>query len=267
MQSTTTKVILGLVIILQLWLILFSWLFPPPSPSFQISQRLNEPKGGQWNWFDMSKKPPPKTVERSKIQADLVGLIHTQERKVAIISTKKSKFKVYTEGDRLQQGVTLEEIYPDRVILDEYGAERELRPIKGRSVMEIVDNEDEKIDQEVGDPSVNTEGVLPSGIGDFADIVNVLPVRTDDGGSGLKLQGLNEDLVEISGLGVNDIVLSIDNQPIQNIVNNPSAIRELMQRGDVNVNIIRDGEPSTVTVDIKTLAARVIPLIGNRSLR
>ena len=263
LKSRYANIAMLVVALLLLWLILLSVLFPSSQNNYQLSAQLQDPAMGQWRWFDVAAPtPPPKQITRTKIKAELVGLIYTDDRRVAIITTSGKPNKLYKESDSIEQGVTVKSIEPNRVILDEHGAERELLMAKNTTDKMKLLNGPQQPTKAVAEEAEAGEK-LP-GSEAFTDFVDVLSVRTPDGSSGLKLRSLNSDIVELSGLQAEDVVVNVNQISVLDIVNNPDQIRQLLTNDSATVEIVRDGVPQTISVDVKTLAARMIPLLGNR---
>ena len=269
LQSRYASIGMLVLALLLLWLIFLSLLFPGNDASYRLAGQLQEPAMGQWRWFDVTAPtPPPKKIIRTQIKAELIGLIYTNERKVAIISTSNNRNKLYKESDTIEQGVSVKRIQPGRVILDEHGAERELLLVKNTTdKMKFIN--DPKLQSKTREPepiaNATEAGERLPGSEAFTDFVDVLSVRTPDGSTGLKLRSLNSDIVELSGLQAEDVVVNVNQISVLDIVNNPDQIRQLLANDSATVEIVRDGVPQTISVDVRTLATRMIPLLGNRA--
>jgi len=81
-----------------------------------------------------SKATPIKTVAPVKLNLKLHGIVAYKSRSrdgFALISSNNGRQKVYVKGDEIENGVTVEKILSEKVVLDNNGQKEELRlPVK-----------------------------------------------------------------------------------------------------------------------------------------
>ena len=256
---------------LLLWVIILNVVFKEQPNVFKVGNQLPQPTLGNWNWFykplPQKQQPKRKVVKKSKISAELVGLIYTPDRRVALIIIKNKPLGVYTEGSVIEQGFILKYIEHDRVIIDENGEERELLIKKALNQL-LVDQVKEK--QETATvklakttlKSNQTLNIQKIDNNRFSEYVDVYKVKVDDENNGLFLKSVDSFVSDISGIEPEDIIVDVDSRSIFDIINNRAAVMQLIERENVQINILRNGQQQVIDVNIKDITSKLLPLLN-----
>lgn len=260
-RSRYTIILLVLLNGLLLWSLLLFWLAPQKQQDYSWQGTSKAPSTGHWAWFNQKQSAvPQKQVTKTKIKAKLLGLIHTEDKKVAVISIAK-KAKIYTQGSLIQPGVMVKLIQKRGVILDENGQERLLQMEKiGLSKPILLNKKATKGNQKLPDVASLIEQLPGFAVRPKAG--DILPVRTKDGNTGLKLNKLDANVAKILGLQAEDIIVNVNQVPIFNIAKNPSTLTKILASTTISIEVIRKGSPETIRVaDTKQLMTLISPLL------
>ena len=262
LTSSYAKLAMLLLLLLLLWQLLLAVLFPNVAIDLQLQTQLPLTTMGQWQWFANDKSPTPaSTLKKAQTPADLVGLIYTPTKQIAIISTARLKDKPYVVGNSIAPGVRIKNIQPQSVILNEQGVER-LLELK----QQVIDNI-KVIDQNKKTPfrsSSNTTSspspinLSPTNLAKLSGVADILAVKTDDGAIGFKLGNLNIDVANSSGLQADDIIVKVDQRAITSVIQDSASINRLVDSHHVTLEVLRNGSPQTITIDAKQLATQLL---------
>jgi general secretion pathway protein C len=190
-------------------------------------------------------------VLRGVIAANPMSLSH------AIIARgKNGKEEVYTVGDKMPGGVTVEEVYPDHVILNRGGQYETLQLLKDEDVGTIQSSGDSS-----GFPAYGTAGAQLAGIrqeilqnptsfGDYA-----LPVVVKKNGKqlGYRLQPQQKgnELMQEVGLEANDVITEINGIRLDNPQNGIGALRQLSTANSVSITVMRNGNEVPLSIQLQ----------------
>lgn len=202
-----------------------------------------------------------------------------QGRGVAFISTSNNIQKRYVVGEKVDglQGVEIESIYSDGVLLSRNGRIERLsnfhdesvgiQSVKRRvqseisSVPSVEDarnarNADKKNDVPVNDGSVDIEIQLASSQLKRSELKDLpswarMDSNTAGGVSGVTVFPLNGAIFARSGLKYNDIVQSINDAPLVENTDYESLLSSLETANQVDVRIIRNGQPVMLTIRVE----------------
>jgi len=254
------------------WLLTLQIVFPVSTQQVRIDRTLPDITTHDWQWFTYNKvvqQEQRKPIKRSQIKADLVGLIYTDERRVALISTQKKSLAVYTEGSEIEPGFRLKIIEYDRVIIDEHGEDRELR--MQQDINQLLVEQTKKTEEQEGDsePKAQTERsseqfteVEQIDNNQFSEYVDVIKVKVSDSNDGLFLKTLDPFITEISGINASDIIVDVDDQSIFDIMGNNQKVMELLGKESVTINVVRDGQQIPVNINVKDVSSKLLPLLS-----
>jgi general secretion pathway protein C len=190
-------------------------------------------------------------VLRGVIAADPMSLSH------AIIARgKNGKEEVYAVGDKMPGDVTVEEVYPDHVILNRGGQFETLQLIKDEDVGTIQSSGNSS-----GFPASGTAGEQLAGIrqeilqnptsfGDYA-----LPVVVKKNGKqlGYRLQPQQKgnELMQEVGLEANDVITEINGIRLDNPQNGIGALRQLSTANSVSITVMRNGNEVPLSIQLQ----------------
>lgn len=197
---------------------------------------------------------------------------------LAMIADETGTERAYRAGDPLPGGATLEEIYPDRVILLHEGASETLTlPVDqapggaassgpapaaaagARTAPAAVNPANGLPNNVLFTPPQATGqidysrlqqqlGVDPASL---ARQVSALPVMVDGKMTGVRLSGGPEALVSRLGLKPDDVVTAVNGMPLDSPARLPQLLENLKSATRVEATVLRDGKPTTVSVNLK----------------
>ncbi|WP_281301328.1 MULTISPECIES: type II secretion system protein N [unclassified Iodidimonas] len=169
-----------------------------------------------------------------------------EQRATAIIRTPDHRQQVYRQGDRLINGVHLDKILPDHVIIDRGGARESLyltdrkRPAAEKfSAPDISDQPPKALDQTA--EMLDLEGLLQS--------VQISP-RIENGaitGLIVKERG-TATILQSNGLISGDVLLFVDGVPMTSVANLQKLAQSTSGTQTVTLEIEREGERQTISM-------------------
>ncbi len=201
----------------------------------------------------------PKDAPRTRLNLSLRGLFHSeqQDRALAIIAADGSDEDLYRVGDRLSGGVTIDAIDVDRVVLLRNGRHEiltlpEERIELAHAAPELPDiDEPEAATNGDGDGNLgDTRRQLLRNPGSMARFVQMEPETDGDRFVGFRLSpGEEQGLMEQAGLQDGDIVTALDGTMLDSPEAGMRALRSAARSDQVELQILRDGAPQTLTID------------------
>lgn len=172
----------------------------------------------------------------------LHGTWITEGGGAAFIKTPDEKQGRYSIGDTITNGVTLEKIFRDQVVINRGGARESLRLINREERMPInrasAPAQESKIDSDV------------SGLASIGNLIIAQPELDDVGNVRLILQpAADEEAFEDLGLRTGDALVAVDNKPIgADVAAGLQLIASIKGRPNVTISVERDGVVLPVTV-------------------
>lgn len=172
----------------------------------------------------------------------LHGTWITDEGGAAFIKTPDEKQGRYSIGDTITNGVTLEKVFRDQVVINRGGARESLRLINRESRTPSGGArprpQENKIDSDV------------SGLASIGDLIIAEPELDDVGNVRLILQpASDEEAFEDLGLRAGDALVAVDNKPIgADVAAGLQLIANIKGRPTVTISVERDGVVLPVTV-------------------
>ncbi|MEA3587737.1 type II secretion system protein GspC [Pseudidiomarina sp. 1APP75-27a] len=179
-------------------------------------------------------------------------------RSAAIIEKDRNQ-EVYVVGDKIAgTQVTIEEIYADRVILNNSGV---LETLELEGIGELSEGLSLTLDSQQSaqrepeqqtdwadrgsryDPSQRQamQRVRSGGATALMDVIRIIPAMSGEGLQGYRLSpGNNPELFTAAGFQPGDIAVAINGQDLTNVASAQVAIDELRQARQVIVTVLRD---------------------------
>lgn len=154
----------------------------------------------------------------------------------AIIQTPDNRQRFFAVGQEILDGVTLEEVHVDHVL------------IRRRGIAESLYLRDE-------DPArrAAASSSAPAAPGRGTQIPGLFraePVREGDRLAGYRIADGNGAMLSAMGLRNGDVITAIDDRPAAGISDMPALFRSLREEGGFTLSINRGGLPLTVQVDL-----------------
>lgn len=175
-------------------------------------------------------------------------------RSAAILSPQGQAEKLYRVGASLPGNVTLQEVFPDRVILDRGGRLETLRlkrhdttPSRTGSrrsaapALPAAAEAEPRVDRDawVNDPQR------------FLDVISANPVMEGGILYGLEVSpARNAREFEAAGLVPGDVITEVNGSPVSEINDYRDLLAELADASSVSVSLERNGEPMNITINM-----------------
>ncbi|MGA9423389.1 MAG: type II secretion system protein N [Rhodanobacteraceae bacterium] len=194
---------------------------------------------------------------------------------IAVIDAGQGQERAFHTGQQIDSGVTLAEVYPDRVTLLHDGAEEVLKLPRDRNLKpgDIVRPVAGTATSEGAQPSprshigaAQTTASPPRGLSpatDWQQAMNQLRVKPDvliervklvpvlDNGklSGVRLVA-DAGILRQIGLRTTDVITAVDGVPIDSVARGREVVDSLKNGTRANVSVLRDGKPTEINVDL-----------------
>ena len=214
------------------------------------------------------KAAPVKVVKRIKLNLKLHGIVAYKSKDgFALISSNNGRQKVYAKGDELEKGVTILEILPEKVVLNNNGKSEELllpaKKIKGKSKAVVKNNRSPSLNSGVGNLPPNTPSPRrnqqpssnsPPDLENFRqqvmanprrlmDIATSSPAIVDGDFIGFRIQpGRERKLFRQLGFRPNDIITEVNGIVLDDASKGAMVLGELAQATDVSVTVRRGNQ-------------------------
>jgi len=267
-----------------LWLLLGGVAAPLPaaslpgeSPVAAVAPAVSVAK---WHLFGSAAalRAEVRSAPATQLRLSLHGTLAEADPKagLAMIADDSGSERAYRAGDPLPGGATLEEIYPDRVILLHEGASETLNlPVDQSPAGSVAPAAVCAAGARAGAPAVNPANGLPnnvlftppptSGAIDYSRLqqqlgvdpaslarqVSALPVMVNGKMTGVRLTGGPEALVSRLGLKPDDVVTSVNGVVLDSPARLPQLLESLKSATRVEATVLRDGKPTKVSVNLQ----------------
>lgn len=186
----------------------------------------------------------------ANIRAELLGILINDSKSLAAIQTPQVPDGLYTVGDEIAANVELLRIESDRVVVRERGVDRQIR-------LNAVSEDGSRLEQELLQTlPQETQGFSLSGV------FGATPIDVSGHGLAVRVDSLDPEFAEISGLQVGDVLLTINERPMTQYLTNPLMLQQVLQQTLVTVSIQRDGETAELSLNARSLGERILPQIG-----
>lgn len=215
-----------------------------------------------WRWFGKNtvtveqglrmQQDAEEQLAEASINAELIGVVRTQDFATATIRVNGQQEKVFTIGDELQAGVELVDVGTARVILRE----------RGREVQITMRKPDEMPMQLSNQVNASSTSILQEGFS-LANMFDAVPVQLGNSATGIQLGGVSEEMLSLSELQDGDVVIQIGEMSIDELMSNPGQWMSYTTETTLPVTIMRNGQESTLYVNAFSLSARILPNLTN----
>ncbi len=207
-------------------------------------------------WFPVDRSSPvehttaPEDLADANVRAELLGVLIDADRAFAAIQTPQIPDGLYVVGDEIATNVELIAIEENRVVVRERGVERQIRL---NSLSENGAPQDEALLQSL---PAETQGFS------LAGVFGATPIDVSGHGLAVRIDSLDPEFAEISGLEINDVLLSINERPMTQYLTNPMMLQQTLQQTLINVSVQRGGENVELSLNARSLGERILPNIG-----
>lgn len=215
-----------------------------------------------WRWFGQNsasvelgistRRESQEQLAEASINAELIGVVRTQEFATATIRLNGQQEKVFGIGDQLQAGVELIDVDTSRVVLRE----------RGREVQISMRKPDEMPVQLNNQVNANNSRLLQEGFS-LANMFDALPVQLDNSATGIQLGGISEEMLSLSELQDGDVVIQVGENSIEELMSNPGQWMSYTTETTLPVTVMRNGQETTLYVNASSLSARILPNLTN----
>jgi len=272
-QRLATIVSLLLVVACAYLLVEITWMFfPQEEAQVKPVQRQNQSiinKQAQQNNFNkltsanifgISEKGIVKTqteVPETRLNLTLKGVLSAtpMERASAIIAQGKAgKEDIYSVGDRMPGGVTINEIHPEYVVLERNGLLETLKLQKESGLADVKSTRSSRLDSRKSPASVLKDirsDILknPTSFGEYA-----LPVVVKENGKqiGYRLQPQKKgELLSELGIQSTDVITQINGVRLDQPQNGISALRNLSTATNLDIVVKRNGAEIPLNISLQ----------------
>jgi len=160
----------------------------------------------------------------------------------AIIQTPDNRQRFFAVGQEILDGVELEEVHVDHVLIRRRGIAESL----------YLRDEDQARSTVVASPSSAppSSASAPARGVSIAGLFRAEPVREGNRLTGYRVADGNGAMLSAMGLRNGDVITAIDGRPAADVADLPALFRSLREEGDFTLSINRGGLPLTVQVDL-----------------
>ena len=207
-------------------------------------------------WFPVDRSAPVAEVNTSEeladanIRAELLGVLIDETHSFAAIQTPQVPDGLYSVGDEIAANVELLRIEPDRVVVSERGVDRQIRL---NALAEDGNQSDQELFQTLPQ---ETQGFSLSGV------FGATPIDVSGHGLAVRVDSLDPEFAEISGLEISDVLLAINERPMAQYLTNPLMLQQVLQQTLVTVSVQRGGDNIELSLNARSLGERILPQIG-----
>lgn len=174
-------------------------------------------------------------------------------RSAAILSPQGQAEKLYRVGASLPGNVTLQEVFPDRVILDRGGRLETLR-LKRHDTAAPAANRTRSAAPALPTAQAEPRVDRDAWVNDpqrFLDVISANPVMEDGVLYGLEVSpARNAREFEAAGLVPGDVITEVNGSPVSEITDYRDLLSELADASSVSVSLERNGEPMNITINM-----------------
>jgi len=212
-----------------------------------------------------STKTIDKKAPETRLNLTLHGVFVAAEpdEGEAIIGTSGSVQKYYKAGGAVMSGVTLQAVFEDRVVLLRNGQSEVLRfPKSSSKNIATVSRTSKRTSKSTVTPSSGPVHAPARNLSRYRDMlkneplkifehVRFVPVRSREGTKGYRvLPQKNRELYNQLGVRPSDLVTGVNGVPLTNDKEAMSLIQKLKDAQSIEVDIIRNGQPQSLTFDL-----------------
>ncbi|CAM3655200.1 type II secretion system protein N [Litorimonas haliclonae] len=178
---------------------------------------------------------------------------------IATLKTPDNREKSYSVGDEVMNGVTLQNVYSDFVVLNVNGEVQRLTFQRdSRTGLSNVETDTASQSVSVGDTSAqatdtDTISTIPGQNADLSKLIQLVQINPNfDQGqfAGFSIKGRNDDAVlKQFGLQSGDVITAVNGDSLlEGAPDLQGLVRKFSNATQVQLDIIRDGRPVTVQI-------------------
>ncbi len=257
------NVILSLCCLAFVLLMLWPYLFNTEQneqPGIQLIQSTVLPNENlSWRWFGQNtitteqdlraQNEAEQQLAEASINAELIGIVRTQDYATATIRVNGRQEKVFSIGDELQPGVELVGVSTSRIILNERGRQVQITMRKPEDMLVQPGNRNS---------NANNTAILQDGFS-MTNMFDALPVQLDNSATGIQLGSISEEMLSLSELQDGDVVIQVGTTSIDELMSNPGQWMSYTAETTLPVTVMRNGQETTLYVNAFSLSARILP--------
>ncbi|MEZ5461148.1 type II secretion system protein N [Dokdonella sp.] len=237
---------------------------------------------GKWHLFGNAPQQlnARKNAPETTLSLSLRGTLADADPRtgIAVITDEQGAERAWRVGEEITPGVTLEEVYPDRVVILHAGTQEVLalqrnevsarvEPIpavmRGGAAPRNTAPSNNSLGVTSFEPPNLAHGALDwqktmqsVGGGDASEMarnVRIDPVLNDGNITGVRVSAANGDpgLVAKLGLRPSDIVTAVNGVPVDSVARGQQILESLRNASSVRVTVTRDGKPAEIMVQLK----------------
>jgi general secretion pathway protein C len=197
----------------------------------------------------------PTSAPQTTMALVLTGTIAANHPKdgMAILGPSATQARVYAVGDNVPGGARLYAVYDDHVLLDRAGRLETLAlPRKfsaGSSAVPLMSNAPQNSFERV-------RRVISQDPGIIADVMRPQPVFADGKQRGYRVYpGRNSQAFMSLGLRPGDLVIAINNTPLDDPARGDEIFRTLSSSSEARVTVMRNGRQQDLTLNMSQIAS------------
>ena len=178
-----------------------------------------------------------------------------KEYSVAVIADGNAEQKVYIIGDRVMSGVTLHDVYADRVVLNENGALTNLRLPSDFPTASAPVRRATSTTRRAAQPNPNSlQNVVTQNLTKLTDVIRPTPYLVNGQQAGYRVYpGRNREQFAALGLRPGDLIKDIEGQSLTDPTQAMQVFQSLGSAEQVSVTIERNGQPQTIVLKTSQL--------------
>ena len=219
-----------------------------------------------WRWFGeagpdvqarQAEEDEQEQLAEASINAELLGVVRTQDRATATISINGQPEKVFSIGDEIQSGIELLSVTTSRIILNE----------RGRRVQITMRRPDNMLVRASNVQAGNTAASRLQNNFSLPNMFNAVPVQLENNATGFQLDSLSEEIRTLTEIEEGDVIIQVGNNSIDDLMANPGQWMNYSTETTLPVTLMRDGQETTIYVNAFSLSARILPNINIESMQ
>jgi len=234
---------------------------PVSGPSAAVAPRRQSFDIGRWHLFGEQQQAPAsaaptRVMPETRLKLILRGVVAGEKGGVsgAIIASPSGDQSFYALGAALPGGATLKEVHDHHIVLLRNGQLETLQlPRDNLDVGDSNDGGPGPDSSSVATPQMSLSeyrDALLQNPQQLADVVQARPYHRD-GVIGYQINpGRDPALFTQLGLQANDVITMVNGVRLDNPARGLSILQALRQQSQVSVEVIRDGVPQTLSIDL-----------------
>lgn len=229
---------------------------PPPSMASQPPDATTIASASLFGHYQPPANPGAAAMNNApdtQLNLSLLGIFAGSARDSrALIGKQDGDEAPYAIGDTITNGVTLQAIFPDRVVLSRNGRLETLRLDKDRPSTggePVMANEDDDATEMPELARIRNE--ILTDPGKASEYIRVQPVSNGGQLSGYRVYpGRNRELFSSAGLRPGDLVTSINGVDLSDTARSMQLLADLAQVNNLTVVVDRGGQSQTINVSL-----------------